>query len=189
LSANSIVPTAAFPKRNEIAMIKIRQQLSLYVPAHLSDAIENVRRIVDPIQSKLIPAHITLCREDELRALPTIKSRLISTPLTPITLRFGEPEGFSTHGWLLNCISGDCEFRALREFLLDSTNINDLRPHITLAHPRNPKSEGNHLSNIDRLPKAIEMTFPVIRLIEQQDNEPWRVIERYELSAETPTID
>ena len=43
-----------------------RTQLSLFVPPAQSAQIETLRRLLDPIQAKLIPAHITLCREDEL---------------------------------------------------------------------------------------------------------------------------
>lgn len=162
-------------------MHEILKQLSLYVPAHAAKEIEAVRKIVDPIQSNLIPAHITLCREEELYELSTIRARLARIPLKPITLRFSKPEIFSGHGLLLNCIDGEDEFRLLREYLLASKNIKNLRPHITLAHPRNPKLNGNLLGNTSRLPEMIEITFPTIYLIEQAGNEPWRVLEKYSL--------
>lgn len=162
-------------------MHEILKQLSLYVPAHAAKEIEAVRKIVDPIQSNLIPAHITLCREDELDDFATIKARPAHIPLKPITLRFGTPEIFSGHGLLLNCIGGDDKFRLLREYLLASKNIKNQRPHITLAHPRNPKSAGNLLGSASRLPEMIEITFPTIYLIEQAGNEPWRVLEKYSL--------
>jgi 2'-5' RNA ligase len=164
-------------------MHEIRKQLSLYIPADAAKEIEAVRKIVDPIQSNLIPAHITLCREDELGDISTIKVRLAHIPFKPITLRFGTPEIFSGHGLLLNCIDGEGDFRLLREYLLASENIKNQRPHITLAHPRNPKSNGDLLGNTSRLPEMIEITFPTIYLIEQERNEPWRVLERYELSS------
>jgi 2'-5' RNA ligase len=161
-------------------MHETRKQLSLYVPANAAKEIEEVRKIVDPIQSNLIPAHITLCREDELDDFAAIKARLTHIPLKPITLRFGTPEIFSGHGLLLNCIDGEGDFRLLREYLLASRNIKKQRPHITLAHPRNPKSDENLLGNTSRLPEMIEITFSTIYLIEQTRNEPWRVLERYD---------
>lgn len=164
-------------------MLNIRKQLSLYIPADVAKAIEAIRKIVDPIQSNLIPAHVTLCREDELHDLAATKARLAHIPLKPITLRFGKPEIFSRHGLLLNCIDGADEFRSLREYLLASKNISNQSPHITLAHPRNPKSSGNLLFNTSRLPEIIEITFSTIYLIEQARNEPWRVLEKYELSV------
>jgi 2'-5' RNA ligase len=162
-------------------MHEIRKQLSMYVPNDAAKEIEAVRKVVDPIQSNLIPAHITLCREDELHEFST--ARLAHIPLKPITLRFGKPEIFSVHGLLLNCIDGEDEFRLLREYLLASKNIKNQRPHITLAHPRNPKSDGNLLSNTSPLPEMIEITFPTIYLIEQVLSEPWRVLETYALSS------
>jgi hypothetical protein len=39
------------------------------------------------------------------------------------------------------------------------------------------------LGNTSRLPEMIEITFPSIYLIEQTRNEPWRVLEKYELQG------
>ena len=162
-------------------MHKIRKQLSMYVPGDAAKDLEDVRKTVDPIQHGLIPAHITLCREDELGDLSKLKDRLSNIPFKPLTLRFGKPAVFSGHGLLLNGIEGEDEFRLLREYLLDSKNIQNQKPHMTLAHPRNPKSAGNSLGNASRLPEIIKITFPTISLIEQEGSEPWRVLERYEL--------
>ena len=163
-------------------MLKIRKQLSMYVPGDAAKDLEAVRKVVDPIQHGLIPAHITLCREDELGDLSKLKERLGNFPFKPLTLSFGRPEIFSSHGLLLNCIDGEDEFRRLREYLLDSKNIRNQKPHMTLAHPRNPQSTGNSLGNASSLPAIIKVTFPTISLIEQEGNEPWRLLERYELS-------
>jgi 2'-5' RNA ligase len=168
-------------------MHEIRKQLSMYVPNEAAKEIETVRKIVDPIQSNLISAHITLCREDELHDLSTIKTRLAHISLKPITLRFGKPEIFSGHGLLLNCIDGEDDFRLLREYLLASKNIKNQQPHITLAHPRNLKSAGNLLGNTSRLSEMMEITFPTVYLIEQEDNAPWRVMEEYELQGRNIT--
>ncbi len=162
-------------------MPEIRKQLSMYIPTYAAQDIEAVRKIVDPIQSSLIPAHITLCREDELFDLSQLKDRLNKILFKPLALSFGNPEVFSGHGLLLNCIEGEHEFKLLREYLLDSKNIRNQKPHITLAHPRNPKSVDNLLSGTSQLPEIIEITFPTIYLIEQKRSEPWHVLERYEL--------
>jgi hypothetical protein len=96
-------------------------------------------------------------------------------------LSFGKLEAFAGHGLLLNCIEGEHEFHLLREYLLDSKNIRIQKPHITLAHPRNPKAVGNSLSSTSQLPEIIEIIFPTIYLIEQEMGKPWKVLERYEL--------
>lgn len=158
-----------------------RKQLSMYVPQDAARAIEAVRKVVDPIQSSLIPAHMTLCREDELGDLASVRARLRSAPFQPLTLRFGKPEPFSGHGLLLECIEGEDQFRALREYLLASSRIRNQKPHITLAHPRNPRSGGSSSSSTSTLPEVIEVTFPSIHLIEQEGNEPWQLLETYEL--------
>ena len=158
-----------------------RKQLSMYVPQEAARAIEAVRKVVDPIQSSLIPAHLTLCREDELGDLASVRARLRSAPFQPLTLRFGKPEAFSGHGLLLQCIEGEDQFRALREYLLASSRIRNQKPHITLAHPRNPRSGERSSSSTSALPEVNEVTFPSIYLIEQEGNEPWQWLEAYEL--------
>ena len=158
-----------------------RKQLSMYVPPDAATELEDVRRAVDPVQSGLIPAHVTLCREDELGELESVKARLRRPPFKPLTLRFGRPVAFSGHGLLLECVGGGDQFRALREYLLASSRIRDQKPHITLAHPRNPKARGNSLSNTSALPEVIEVTFPSVCLIEQEADKPWRLLETYEL--------
>ena len=162
-------------------MSTTRQQLSMYVPPEVSSSIEDVRKRVDPVQHHLIPAHITLCREEELIDFASIHARLVSIPMKPVTLSFGQPEVFAGHGLLLRCIAGEEAFRSLREYLLGSKNIRDQKPHITLAHPRNPKAPGNSLSGTSPLPEIITLTFPTIYVIEQQSDEPWRILGRYNI--------
>lgn len=165
-------------------MNKTRRQLSMYVPSDSAKEIEKVRKVVDPIQSNLIPAHITLCREDELCELSQIKDRLNKIEFEPLTLSFGKVEVFSGHGLLLNCVKGEDKFRLMREYLLGSKNIRNQTPHITLAHPRNPKSIGNSLSNAATLPEIIKITFPTIYLIEQELDKPWCLLEQFELVSQ-----
>jgi 2'-5' RNA ligase len=157
----------------------------MYVPERVAKLIEVVRKTVDPIQSRLIPAHITLCREGELGDNSKLKDRLSNIPFKPLTLRFGKPEIFSGHGLLLGCIEGADQFRLLREYLLDSKNIKNQMPHITLAHPRNPKSDGNSLGATAAVPDVITINFSTIYLIEQEASEPWRILARYELQSES----
>ncbi len=160
-------------------MPRVRQQLSLYVDPAASSDIEAVRRRLDPIQSSLILAHVTLCRADELGDLPAIVQRLERAPA--VTLRFGRAEAFSTHGVLLRCIEGAHRFQALREAVLGSTMIKPLPPHLTLAHPRNPKAAGNSVEAAWSLPSPLELTFGVVRLIEQIADAPWRALETFTL--------
>jgi 2'-5' RNA ligase len=162
-----------------------RTQLSLYVPSPLSEPLEEIRRRLDPIQRGLIPAHVTLCREDEIAALALgpseIRARLAEAGAAPITLRFGRPESFHGHGVLLPCIDGAREFQALREHVLGSRAIRHPEPHLTLAHPRNPRSPHNDLANAGPLPDDLSITFTTVSLIQQTGPQPWRVLEAYAL--------
>ena len=163
--------------------MNIRIQLSLYVPQSVSAPLEAVRQLLDPIQADLIPAHVTLCREDELTTLgPTaLQSRLAAAEATPITLCFGRPEPFHEHGVLLPCIAGEAEFQALRRWVLGREMVRYQAPHITLAHPRNPKSPNNNASNAGMLPSKLTITFASARLIQQEGSWPWQVLEQYVL--------
>lgn len=161
----------------------IRNQLSLYVPEPEARAIESARRVLDPIQRSLIPAHVTLCREDELAQLePGVReSRLADSLAGPLTLHFGKAEPFHGHGILLPCTGGEADFHSLRERLLGSREIRRLAPHITLAHPRNPKAAGNALSTAFMLPERITVTFRSVNLIEQAGASAWRVVDTFGL--------
>ena len=165
-----------------------RIQLSLYVPEPVATSLESVRRTLDPVQSSLIPAHVTLCREDELAPMEngTLLSRLADIPMESVTLHFGKPEPFHEHGILLPCIAGDNEFIALREHILGSRFIRRQSPHITLAHPRNPKAEGNCLANARVLPERISVTFTRINFIEQTGITPWRVLDTFSITGARP---
>lgn len=164
-------------------MNAVRKQLSLYVPEPAAQRLEDVRRAVDPVQFGLIPAHVTLCREDELIDLPAVRERLRENRFAPLTLRFGGVEVFHGHGLILHCREGEAAFRALRETLLGATDIRAHRPHITLAHPRNPKAAGNSYETAAQLPNPLKIIFSTVFLIEQTDGGPWKVLERFPLRS------
>lgn len=167
-------------------MHKTRQQLSLYIPNDSSNRIESVRRVADPIQHRLIPAHLTLCREDEIERLGGIAKlagRLANMPLKPLTLSFGSPQVFDGHGLLLSCLAGEDTFHELRQYLLGSSYIRLQKPHITLSHPRNPKSSGNLPGVAAILPEIMLITFPTVYHIEQYGHEPWQVLNKFALQG------
>lgn len=155
-----------------------RRQLSLYVPGEAAAAIEAVRRVVDPVQHALIPAHVTLCRDDEVDSVSLLA---LAGTLAPVTLVFGRALAFDGHGVLLPCIAGEDAFAQLRGRILSAARR--LPPHITLAHPRNPRVSGNTLKRALTLPAEITIVFTEVCLIEQALGEPWRVIDRYALGS------
>jgi hypothetical protein len=155
-----------------------RIQLSLYVPLPHSDAIEAVRRVVDPVQFGLIPAHVTLCREDELASFAGWRERLETLPPEAIRLhlRFGRAVSFSGHGILLQCMEGIEAYRELRRRILGSSAVREMQPHLTLAHPRNPQAPGNTIEATFELPPSFEIAFDSVKLIEQVDSGPWKTL-------------
>ncbi|MCY1018176.1 2'-5' RNA ligase family protein [Pyxidicoccus sp. MSG2] len=159
--------------------------MTLFVPGPLAAEIEAVRHVVDPIQKRLIPAHVTLCREDELGRLSEMEldARLLSPHLKPVTLRFGEPEAFHGHGIVMYGIEGLEDFRFLRQTILGALDLKPQRPHITLAHPRNPQAPGNSLDRAAGLRTLPPINFNTLCLIEQVMGSPWQVLRSIELSA------
>ena len=162
-----------------------RTQLSLYVPAGAGGELEAARRLLDPVQSQLIPAHVTLCRQDELAGISAAQlgQRLGDPRPKPLRLQFGRPERFDGHGVLLRCIGGAQAFQRLRVQLLGGAGIDVPAPHITLAHPRNPKSAGNCDATTDCLPAVQAITFAAVCLIEQHGAAPWNVVRRFALAG------
>ncbi len=158
-----------------------RTQLTLFVPAPHAEVIEAVRRVLDPVQASLIAAHVTLCREDELAGLPASALRERLAGAGRLTLGFGAPVAFDGHGILLPCVRGEREFRALRVKALGRDDARDQRPHLTLAHPRNPRAPGNSLAHASVPSDARVLTFEVACLIRQDDAAPWRVLESFAL--------
>lgn len=111
----------------------------------------------------------------------SLERALPAPDVQPITLSFGRAVTFNGHGVLLPCTSGEDQFALLRERLLGSPPQRRQTPHITLAHPRNPRSSGYDLQLLLNLPTEIVLTFSVVSLIEQSDGQAWRVLERYRL--------
>ncbi len=162
-----------------------RIQLTLFVAPPAADILEPLRRTLDPVQSRLISAHVTLCREDELVDLSTeeIGTRLKKAPHGQLTLTFGMAQVFSDHGVLLPCVEGEVEFQALRKIVLGSQGTRKHEPHLTLAHPRNPRAPGNIPAALLNVPSSLSVTFTTVSLISQQAREPWRVLAEYALSV------
>ncbi len=162
-----------------------RRQLSLFVSELEAAALESLRLALDPVQHRLIPAHVTLGRDDEIDgwSVAELRERVLCAATDPLTLTFGRAEPFSGHGILLPCIAGEPAFQALRQRLLGEP-ARAQRPHLTLAHPRNPRAPGNSLTRALQLPPSLRCTFAAVRLIEQvAATTPWRVLAEHPLAA------
>jgi hypothetical protein len=168
-------------------MLPTRTQLSLFVGGDEAGPLEAARRVLDPVQYGLIRAHVTLCREDEVTSLTDaeLEERVARARVGPLVLAFGRPEPFYEHGILLTCSRGEADFHALRRLILGPGRVRQHAPHITLAHPRNPKAAGNDLSVALALPLPIVVAFSSLHLIRQRGGEPWCVERVLSLPAAT----
>jgi hypothetical protein len=163
-----------------------RDQLSLFLSGTDGERLDALRRQLDPIQAALIPAHVTLCREDELAGgigVGDLTEGLHDA--APVTLRFGPPERFGDHGILLPCIAGQDGFDALRRRVLRRSDVRHQAAHITLAHPRNPKSSGNQLPLGDLVTGCV-LTLNDLRWIRQTGRQPWQTLARATLAPTPP---
>lgn len=176
------MPTAPAPADHDR-----RRQLTLFVAEPEQARWNALRAILDPVQAALIAAHVTLCREDEIGQLDpsAIFRRVRSWPHGPITLQFDRPTRFGGHGVLLPCRHGAAQFQRLRQWLLQDQSAREHGAHLTLAHPRNPKSANNTDAALASCPENLELQFASVALIEQLHQQPWRVLEEAVLGADT----
>jgi hypothetical protein len=156
-----------------------RRQLTLFVAEPWRSRLNALRHALDPVQASLISAHVTLCREDELEHTDhsLIASRVESWQGGPIDLRFGRPERFAGHGVLLPGRQGVRRFHQLRQWLLQDPEARQHAPHLTLAHPRNPRFDGNTDASLRLCPQALRVRFTAVALIEQQGGNPWKLVQ------------
>ena len=150
-----------------------------------SSRLDALRRALDPAQASLIAAHVTLCREDEIEHLyqKSIFSRIQEWTHGPVSLSFGQPRRFNGHGVLLPCVQGSGQFHSLRQWLLQDQAAREHGAHLTLAHPRNPKSPGNTDAAIAAFPQTLQLQFSAVALIEQYGSAPWRVLQESALGS------
>lgn len=175
-------PTATVPADQDS-----RRQLTLFVAEPWKARLNALRATLDPVQASLISAHVTLCREDEIERLDAsdLLERVESWEHGPLTLRFDQPARFGGHGALLPCRHGSDRFQRLRQWLLHDQSAREHEPHLTLAHPRNPRSAANTDAVLASCPRELELRFASVALIEQVHPEPWRVIEESVLRTST----
>ncbi len=158
-----------------------RRQLSLFLHGEAAEAIETLRRRLDPLQAALIPAHVTLCRDEETAGLTPDLLHERLQHATALQLGFGAPQRFDGHGWLLPCIDGAEDFAALRRLVLGAMTVAPQQAHITSAHPRSPRAAANQ----GEIPgPALRLRFEQLSLIEQvQPNQPWQCVSEVNLAT------
>jgi len=157
-----------------------RRQLTLFVAEPWRSRLQDLRLSLDPVQASLIAAHVTLCRENEIATLDpsTIAARVEAWMHGALRLSFGPAQRFNGHGVLLPCAQGAAQFHALRQWLRQDPTARERGAHVTLAHPRNPRADGNTEAALAACPPALELQFAAVSLIEQQGATPWTVLQQ-----------
>lgn len=161
-----------------------RMQLSLFVPAEQSTAIEQIRRQYNPIQYDLIPAHVTLCREDELTSFEAVLKNLEHLDFPAFSIPFNPPIRFDNGKGLLLPALDNSTFQELRKLVLkgviDQPRIH--APHLTLMHPRNSTCTDLIYKEIQSIPLPESFCFTQISLIEQVNGDPWAIKKEWPLA-------
>ncbi len=165
-------------------MNKRRLQLTLFVDEKHSVAIESIRQKFNPQQYGLIKAHVTLCREDEIEPIEAVLYNLTQQALPKISISFGKAIRFSDdNGVLLPANDNLHSFRTLRSQVLHGIieAPRNHEPHITLMHPRNSTCTEVIYQQIVKITLPSLITFEKISLIEQIGQEPWKIIQEFDL--------
>jgi len=162
-----------------------RIQLTLFVDEKQSAAIERIRQKFNPLQYRLIRAHVTLCREDEIESFDNVIYNLTSQVLPKISICFGKVTRFSEgNGVLLPVNDNLHSFRTLRSQVLHGIieAPRNHEPHITLMHPRNSICTDEIFQQIIKINLPTIITFGKVSLIEQVEQEPWKIIQEFDLN-------
>lgn len=157
---------------------RMRRQLTLNVAPDQRAAVDRVRQRLDPKQYAIVPAHVTLCRDEELEPWPAIDRRLERLAPFSIRMQFGEPRRLADGCILLRPTHGMEPYQELRESILGASARHH-GAHLTLLHPRNASAVECDLGRLTRELAGTEVTFRTVSLIEQQRDEPWRVLRNY----------
>jgi 2'-5' RNA ligase len=125
--------------------MKVRRQLTLFIPMPEKAIIECVRQTIDPMQFERISAHITLGYDDELQELENVLCRLKDIAREEIHFEFlvEGPSAFEAErkGIYLKISDKDGRYELIRKKLLGTQppSRGILRPHLTLLHPRHAR--------------------------------------------------
>ncbi len=162
----------------------LRRQLTLFVDESISDVIESVREKYNPEQYRLIKSHVTLCREDELSNLEMVLNNLTKINCGPVEIAFEKVCRFQDgRGVWLPASNHNSSFQDLRSIALKNVVDNPKKhiPHITIMHPRNSFCTDRIFEQIEKVNFPESITFKHISLIEQIDENQWKILKSFDL--------
>lgn len=161
-----------------------RLQLTLFVEGAEKATLEEMRSIFNPLQYELIRSHVTICREDELEPIEQVLQNLHGLKQEAIAIDFGPVVRFSNGaGVMIPAIGDNQSFHNLRvkvlQGIVDQPRKHE--PHITLMHPRNATCTDAIFGQIQQYTLPLQLCFPKISLIEQENGQKWNVLQEFEL--------
>ncbi len=127
-----------------------RVQATIFLPDHITEIIDDVRRVWDSASAQRIAAHVTVLHHAE--SAPDLQARLeqIAPALAPFRLRLGRAERWRDpdHGAYVTVEDVDHGLARLRNLLVTAAGRpprHDYVPHVTLVHARTV-----HRAEVDR---------------------------------------
>lgn len=160
----------------------------MFVEPTDGEKIETARKKFNPLQHRIIRSHLTLCREDELTDLDGVMKNLDNLKLGNLTFEVGEVERSDNgKGAVLPVYDENNKFKNLRELLLKGMvdNPRNLKAHITIIHPRNATCTDGIFSELKKKIFPPKLTFKKISLIEQEGNNPWKIVRTIKLNVDS----
>lgn len=136
--------------------------------------IDELRKLFNPEQAKLIPTHVTLCREDEVTDWSRLSLRIRDLASVQITMDFGAAVRDGNLVFI-PVVRGQEQFDELRNHLLrdGSSFPRKHSPHVTIVHPRNGICTDDVFAEISAKIRPFTTTLYEIVLIEQCDGGQW----------------
>ena len=145
------------------------------------DLIDHVRQRMDPVQFAKIPAHVTLCYDDEIQDWNYVAGCFEA--LAPEGIRFNfTVEGarsFAAEGkGIYLGIAEQSGFYTLARSRLLATSSSarkQVRPHITLLHPKHARDGADGWTLVDSMGFPERILIHQISLIELRES-AWTVV-------------
>jgi 2'-5' RNA ligase len=161
-----------------------RRQLTLFLSMPGKGIVDQVRQRADPVQFAKIPAHITLCYDDEIQDWDYVTACLEAFATEDIRFSFtvdgarvfeAEGKGIYLH---ITDQSGFYDLARSRLLATSSSVRRQVRPHLTLLHPRHARDSTDGWTLVDSIDFPERLSIQQISLIELRASK-WTVVHTY----------
>jgi 2'-5' RNA ligase len=154
-----------------------------FVDSAVASALEALRAEWDPAMAEQIAAHVTIAYPAEVPALAELVERLrfAADVIRPFRLRLGAVTYFGPDdGVAVDVDDVDGGWVLAREVVVGSSQAVDIRPHVTIVHPRTTNRAPEAWASLEGRSFAAEFVVKEITAT-AFDGRRWTVVERLAL--------